>query len=85
MKLTKKQIREIAKRVMPTRHEELPADQQAAFLKRIKDERIESVDQSHSLHCWSEDFLIDGQKYQVIGELGNDDPPTVYKVVPNNW
>lgn len=80
--LTEAQAIEFLKKVMPFTYIDLPEDQAKVIRDRIAAEKLEPVDHGMSLHCWSNDYIVDGQRYQLIGEIGKDDDPMVCMVKP---
>jgi hypothetical protein len=77
MHMTKEQAIKFIKDLMPFTYIDLPEDQAKVIRDRITTEKLEPIDHGLSLHCWSTDYMVDGQRYQLIGELGKHDDPMV--------
>ncbi len=80
MKPTREEALKILKEIMPWKYTDLPEAEGTAIRARIEAEKIEPIDEGMSLHAWNVDYMIDGVRYQLIGELGSHEPPTVMKM-----
>ncbi len=79
---TPEELQKMLRDVLPDNHIDLTEEHASGILTRIKQEHLTPVDSGHSLHCWNEDYVIDGGYYSVVGEIGNNSPPIVQLVQP---
>jgi hypothetical protein len=79
---TPEQLREIVNTVCPEVRISLTPDHAEGIIKRIKREYLTPFDDGHSLHCWNQEYMIDGGHYSLTGEIANPFPFAVELVQP---
>lgn len=79
-------LREIMAHVCPYTYTDVPHPQSQEILTRIVQDGLVPCDEGSSLHCWSKDYVIDGNKYQILGAIDDlDDEVSVTLVTPSGW
>lgn len=73
---------QMALSVLPDEYIDLSAEDARIILERVKREHLSPVNTGDSLHCWNEDFIIDGAYYTIVGEISSDADPIVQLVKP---
>lgn len=79
-KVTRKMALELIKQITPWKYTDIPEPEAQAIRDRVEAEKLQPIDEGMSLHAWNADYMIDGIRYQLIGELGSHTPPDVMKM-----
>lgn len=83
MKLTKERAIALLRKAMPYKYTDIGDEGAKRILKIIEEQNLKPIDEGLSLHAWSADYIIDGQRYQVFGELGQREPSSV--MIVEEW
>jgi hypothetical protein len=81
--LTTEQIRELLRKICPVTYVDLDKNEAQVIIDRIDRNKIKPFKKSTSLHCWSADYMIDDNHYQISGEFSDPSTQTVMLVRPN--
>lgn len=83
MNLTKDEAIALLRKVMPFKYTDIGEEGAKRILSIIEQQQLKPIDEGLSLHAWSADYIIDGQRYQVFGELGHHQPSSV--MIVEQW